>query len=378
MDHAARPFRPNFLQKLANAFAAFSGIPFAGAFVALPFILSNPDSDELFDKIALILKIVTAVAIAAWAIVWHLKDIKSRKREIDFSNDTYWYFGQVLGKWVLAAILLFYAVSKLTGQQLTASNLWYGTELGRMNGFMLAWSFFGYSKVYSAFIALGQIAGALALLFKKTTRLGIIILLPILVNIFIMDFTFNGLEDARKIIPVLLYILVFLLLCEFKAFKSFFWDNSLINASDFASPALVGVKSKPLLKSLAFLLVIVFAVGWNYGMEIQQDHSRIDGVWYSRNEQLYDDSTRHFKLLDNNLEFFAEGNACVIKESGKDDFYQMKTDKIGIEISTMDPKPTATTKNIKGTYFLITKDSLEIVGRRGADSIWWAFKRRRS
>jgi hypothetical protein len=377
MDTNTRTFRPNFLQKLANALAAFSGIPFIGAFLALPFIVS--DSDEVFDRIELVLEIITIVAILAWAIVWQLKDRKSRKKSIPFSNDKYWYFGQVLAKWLLAAILLFYAVSKLTGQQLTASNLWYGTELGRMNGFMLAWSFFGYSKVYSTFIAMGQIAGAFALLFRRTTRLGIIILLPILINIFIIDFTFKGLEDARKIIPVLLYILIFLLFCEFKQFKAFFWDNASIEATDFASPSLVGAKRKPLLKSLAFVLLLAFAVGGNWDSLLDhQDHSPIDGVWYCRSEQQYDDSLHQYKLLDNSLEFFADGKACIINELGKGKFFSLKADSSVVEIlADSSGTGSTSTKNIKGRYFLITNDSLAIRGKRGSDSIIWAFKRKK-
>jgi len=378
MDTTARSFRPNFLQKLANALAAFSAIPFAAVFLILPFILSNPNSDEIFDRLVSVLMIATIVAVPVWAVIWHLKDQKSRSRSIPFPTDKYWYFGQLLAKWLLAAILLFYAGSKFTGQQLSASNLWYGTELGRMNGFVLAWSFFGYSKVYSAFIAMGQIAGSLALLFRRTTRLGIIILLPILINIFVLDFTFDGIEDARKLVLVLLYILVFLFFCEFRQFKEFFWDNSSIEATNLASPFMIGSKTKPILKTLAFLLVLVYAAGINYYMKLQKDYSPIDGVWYCMSERQYDDSLRQSKTLDNRLEFFAEGKACIINELGKNNFFSLKADSSVVEILAETSHTGRTsTQNIKGRYSLITNDSLEIRGRRGSDSIVWAFKRKR-
>jgi hypothetical protein len=171
------------------------------------------------------------------------------------------------------------------------------------------------------------------------------------------------LEDARLIISVLLYILVFLFVSELKPFKTFFWDHSAIEPTNLRSPLFMGKKNKPILKSLAFIIVLAYAVGINISTKSQQEHSPIDGVWYSRNDK---------------MEFFADGSGCIVKESGKATFYQLKTDSSGLELlepaeKTGDPK----TQNIKGHYFLIKKDSLEIGGRKGTDSIFWAFKRRK-
>lgn len=58
-------------------------------------------------------------------------------------------------------------------------------------GFDLAWTFFGYSEGYVYFIGLTQIVGALMLLFERTKLLGVATLVPVLLNIIVVDYFFS-------------------------------------------------------------------------------------------------------------------------------------------------------------------------------------------
>jgi len=63
--------------------------------------------------------------------------------------------------------------------------------LGDTTSYNLAWTFFGHSKGYILFIGISQLIAALLFLINRTKLLGGAILIPILVNIIIVDYTFG-------------------------------------------------------------------------------------------------------------------------------------------------------------------------------------------
>lgn len=63
--------------------------------------------------------------------------------------------------------------------------------LGETVGYNLAWTFFGYSKPYILFIGISQLVGALLILINRTKLLGGAILVPILLNIIVVDYFFG-------------------------------------------------------------------------------------------------------------------------------------------------------------------------------------------
>lgn len=65
------------------------------------------------------------------------------------------------------------------------------TPLNDVDGYTLAWTFFGYSKGYILFIGVSQIIGASLFLFNRTKIIGGFMLLPILLNIIVVDYFFG-------------------------------------------------------------------------------------------------------------------------------------------------------------------------------------------
>lgn len=63
--------------------------------------------------------------------------------------------------------------------------------ISEVGGFDLAWTFFGYSEGYIWFIGISQLIGAFMLLSNRTKLLGVAILIPILLNIIVVDFFFE-------------------------------------------------------------------------------------------------------------------------------------------------------------------------------------------
>jgi len=62
---------------------------------------------------------------------------------------------------------------------------------GETGSYNLAWTFFGHSKGYILFIGISQLLGVFLLLFNKTKLLGAAVLIPILLNIIVVDYFYG-------------------------------------------------------------------------------------------------------------------------------------------------------------------------------------------
>ncbi len=114
-------------------------------------------------------------------------------------------------------ILNIYAISKILGGQFYMKGKLpaeiANTTLGDASSFSLAWTFMGYSYFYILFVGITQLIGAWFLLWNKTKLIGVVILIPIMINIIIFDILFldvyPALANAIIIFTMLLLILFF-------------------------------------------------------------------------------------------------------------------------------------------------------------------------
>ena len=87
------------------------------------------------------------------------------------------------------------------------------TTLGEASSFSLAWTFMGHSYYYVLFVGITQLIGAWFLLWNKTKLLGVLILIPIMINIIIFDIIFldvyPALANAIIVFTMLLLIMYF-------------------------------------------------------------------------------------------------------------------------------------------------------------------------
>ncbi|MDH7447248.1 hypothetical protein QBK95_16525 [Aquimarina sp. 2201CG14-23] len=114
-----------------------------------------------------------------------------------------------------------YASAKILGTQFS-SDLSIGERaISSMNGFELTWYFYGYSPTYGMLIAGSQIVAALLLLFRKTVRMGAVLLLSFMVNIVLLD-VFYEINGATPMAVLLTLMGFFLLLSDWNAFKGYF------------------------------------------------------------------------------------------------------------------------------------------------------------
>ena len=114
-------------------------------------------------------------------------------------------------------IINIYAVSKILGGQFYMKGKLpaevANTTLGEVSSFSLAWTFMGHSYFYILFVGIAQLIGVWFLLWNKTKLLGVLILIPIMINIIIFDIIFldvyPALANAIIVFAMLLLIMLF-------------------------------------------------------------------------------------------------------------------------------------------------------------------------
>lgn len=114
----------------------------------------------------------------------------------------------VLVRRFLGVVFIAYGLVKLFGGQFVYDD-WTITR-STADGPFLVWAFYGFSPQYARFIALCELVPALLLLFPRTAFVGAAALLPVALNITVMDFAygFPAVKYLAAIYTALLLLLV--------------------------------------------------------------------------------------------------------------------------------------------------------------------------
>ncbi|MBX7127397.1 MAG: hypothetical protein K1X47_17005 [Cyclobacteriaceae bacterium] len=94
-------------------------------------------------------------------------------------------------RFYLASVILGYGFAKVFVSQfphLMANMDARFTELSPMR---VAWAFFGYSRGYQMFLGWGEVIPALLLLFRRTSLLGALLMLVVMLNVFLINIFFD-------------------------------------------------------------------------------------------------------------------------------------------------------------------------------------------
>jgi hypothetical protein len=90
-------------------------------------------------------------------------------------------------RYFCAFMLYMYGTSKLLHLQFNMQSELANRAIGSLNGYELTWYYFGVSRVYACILGLTQVAGATLLLFRKTTLMGALAMLPVMANILLIN-----------------------------------------------------------------------------------------------------------------------------------------------------------------------------------------------
>ncbi len=180
------------------------------------------------------------------------------------------YCFQTIAVLYLAFWISTYGAAKILGTQFQPPHYVLDTPIGELNGFWLTWTYYGFSHSMALILGWTQIAGCLLILFRVTRLLGIFILIPVMVNIDLIDHFY-------KISPLAYYnslqytfFLIVLLLIDLPVVKAV-----LLAYRDKAR-----IHSKWMLLNGLRLAVIVLAFRQISAMKATfTARTRLNGVW---------------------------------------------------------------------------------------------------
>lgn len=368
----------HLLKKFIYCLAAFAGFPFLIVTSALLFVNVNQSDNE--NEVRVLETLVTLTYLAFPVIIilatlgWHIMDVKKRKSGLSLNNEKLIYYCITSCRYLLSVLIMFYGFQKLINDQLHASYYWYGDELGKLSGYQLTWAFFGHSKFYNFFIAFAQVVGGFLLLFRRTTLLGALFLLPILFNITLINYSYD--ISAKDIITVLLLMDIFLISISIKPLLSFFIQHAPVDGRQLLNGYSFDKKNNSVLKAVAIVAALVFAFLPNYTNRDTTQRSPFEGAWETVRVQNYTDSIpeKNDKLT---LRMFIDGNVATIKKTYQYQDFTMTYDTSGSRtISMVDHrKDSSLNTAIIGNYAMFNNDSLVINGRDGRDSVTWILRK---
>ena len=112
-------------------------------------------------------------------------------------------------RWYLAYYMIDYGIGKIVGEQFGAYDpAMPDKPLREVGRFKLAWYLFGLSPTFSTVVGVFQILGGVLIIINRTALIGAFILLPILINIFLIDVIYYEHIWLCVSCPALLYDII--------------------------------------------------------------------------------------------------------------------------------------------------------------------------
>jgi hypothetical protein len=254
-----------FLKFVESFFAAIAILNTASELVQLlPEKIQKKLGENFISQTLWGQTLISLLFAIAYSVYWHRKEIKNR---INSGKRHAWFRG-ILRYWLVFEICT-YGFAKILKTQFGTSYNWVDTPVGQLNGFELTWNYFAHSYVFALIIASFQIGGSILLLFRRTTLLGAAILLPVMVNIVLVNF-FYAISPGAFMNSVLFSLgLLFLLLLHRSALIGVF----LRTRSDLPEPRL------GFFKYLFRFLAVACAFGLIYYFTTLTPPATLAGKW---------------------------------------------------------------------------------------------------
>jgi uncharacterized membrane protein YphA (DoxX/SURF4 family) len=126
-----------------------------------------------------------------------------------------------IARYLLGLGILTYGISKLFNYQFQVSAWTYDHPLIQASGRMLTWAFLGYQPLFQFLLGVSETIPGLLLLSRRTWRLGALLLLPVILNVVLMNFSMDLWQDTKIISAVLLLLNLFLVACDLRLYRSF-------------------------------------------------------------------------------------------------------------------------------------------------------------
>lgn len=146
-------------------------------------VFANGSGDTTYNYVLCLLILFFAVV---GSVAWGIAD----RRRTNYTAMYYWL--RVILRYFVGLMMVSYGLYKIYHLQMPSPFLSQLVQpLGTKSPMGLAWSFVGYSRGFSAFTGWGELIGGALLFFRRTTPLGAVILVPVLLNVVAINFFFD-------------------------------------------------------------------------------------------------------------------------------------------------------------------------------------------
>lgn len=177
--------------KLVDTVVRWTGKNVLGIKQELVSSIGNGSGDTTFAYIQVLVTLVFALSIA---IVWTVADRR---------KTNYPWFKDLLRsylRYVLAITMLGYGLAKttfITSQFSDPSVDQLMKTYGESSPMNILWTFMGASRAYTIFAGLGEVVGAMLLIWRRTAMLGALVVIGVMTNVVMLNFCYD--------VPVKLY-----------------------------------------------------------------------------------------------------------------------------------------------------------------------------
>ncbi|MVM35387.1 hypothetical protein GO755_35530 [Spirosoma sp. HMF4905] len=274
------------------------------------------------------------------------------------------------------AIIAFYVAYSVTGYgaakilktQFQPPNYVLETPIKELSGFWLTWTYYGYSQTMAYILGWTQILGCILLLFRRTRLIGVFVLLPVMVNIDLIDHFYEISPLAYYNALHYTFLLFFLLALEYDKLKIAFLSYQ----------EKISLNGKTVLINIVRVLVIGLSF-WRIASlrDSFEPKTKLNGVWQvetmSRNNKAV--STAVASDLAWSKLYFEWRYGCLFKYNPdkfqKKDLHGMyKLDEKSKRLSVDFPKENgAPGDSLRVTYKLLNDSTLTMQGRYKQDSL---------
>lgn len=189
-------------------------------------VFPNGSGDTTYNYVQLIaLVAIAGIGCALWSVL-------DRKRR---DYDTLLYYFRVFLRYYLAFVMLTYGFVKVIKLQFPFPSIERLIKpYGDSSPMGLLWTFMGYSEPYTFFAGLGEVIGGLLLFFRRTTTLGALIVMGVMSNVVMMNFSYD--VPVKLFSSHLLFFGLLLILKDLGRLLNVFILNRTAQPADLATP----------------------------------------------------------------------------------------------------------------------------------------------
>ena len=169
-----------------------------------------------------------------------------------------------------------YAMSKVAGLQFTIyPSSAFQQPLEELSGKRLTWAFLGYSYWFHVLLGFLELIPAIMLVFRRTYLLGAVILLPVMLNVVLINFAMDLWPATKVISLIMLTFNLLIILLEHKKIVS-------------AYRAIMQRTLARRYKGIEIIVNVLLIAGWCWFfmkdyIEYKQEQSALMGNWLDRN-----------------------------------------------------------------------------------------------